>query len=145
MSLHHDTVWPCALPTVAVNLLQQSAGFSRPADESADDGADSGWYSRLSVKGEPGSDSVNSCLPEDRTRCKYAAFSDFLTALAVLTSSGVEVVTVHDDFQAYYEMFAIGELDQWYSAQIGRHGSTQATSCEFGIAHLPDALNRIQA
>jgi len=40
-------------------------------------------------------------------------------------------------------MFAIGELDQWYSAQIGRHGSTQATSCEFGIAHLPDALNRI--
>jgi len=37
----------------------------------------------------------------------------------------------------------IGELNQWYSAQIGRHGSTQATSCEFGIAHLPDALNRV--
>jgi hypothetical protein len=27
--------------------------------------------------------------------------------------------------------------------RLGRHGSTQATSCEFGIAHLPDALNRI--
>ena len=128
---------------LAVNLLQQSAGFSRSADESTDDGADSGWYNRLSAKGEPGVDSVNSCLPEDRTRCKYAAFSDFLIALAILASSGVEVLTIHDDFQAYYEMFAIGEFDKWYSAQIGRHGSTQATSCEFGIAHLPDALNRV--
>ena len=67
---------------LAVNLLQQSAGFSRSADESTDDGADSGWYNRLSAKGEPGVDSVNSCLPEDRTRCKYAAFSDFLATTA---------------------------------------------------------------
>ena len=40
---------------------------------------------------------------------------------------GVEVWTIHDDFQAYYEMFAIGELDKWYSAQVGRHGSTYTT------------------
>ena len=43
------------------------------------------------------------------------ATADWATT-AVLASSGVEVVTDHDDFQEYYEMFAIGELDQWYSA-----------------------------
>jgi hypothetical protein len=40
-------------------------------------------------------------LPPERIRCKYSSFSDFLTTLKVLSSSGVEVVTIHDDFATY--------------------------------------------
>ena len=124
---------------LAVNLLTQAKDYARDA---ARDSADSNWHWKLSSKGAPGSDSVNSCLPPERIRCKYSSFSDFLTALKVLSSSGVEVVTIHDDFAAYYEMFPLGSGDRWYSAQLtSADGSDLGTRCDFGTAHLPDDLN----
>ena len=62
----------------------------------------------------------------------------------VLSSSGIEVVTIHDDFAAYYEMFPLGSGDRWYSAQLtSADGSDLGTRCDFGTAHLPDDLNRV--
>eukprot|EP01043_Picozoa_sp_COSAG02_P005613 COSAG02_NODE_153_length_33128_cov_10.471253_8_plen_128_part_00 len=74
-------------------------------------------HTRPSTKGDPGDDSVNACIPTDPAKCKYAAFSNFLLAIDILVSSGVQVDTIHDDFSDYYEMFALGEFDKWYSAQ----------------------------
>jgi hypothetical protein len=126
---------------LAVNLLTQAKEYARDA---AQDGADPIWHWKHSTKGAPGSDSVNSCLPPDRVRCKYSSFADFLTALRVLASSGVEVMTIHDDFAAYYEMFPLGSGDRWYSAQLtSADGSDLGTRCDFGTAHLPDDLNRV--
>ena len=102
------------------------------------------FIDKMSTKGKPGDDSVNACLPDDRSRCKYAVFSKFLTMTDLLVSSGCPVDTIHDDFSAYYEMFALGEFDKWYSAMIiSAGGSTQGLRCEFGISSLPDDLNRI--
>ena len=62
----------------------------------------------------------------------------------ILKSSDVEVDIVQDDFASWYEQFAIGEADKWYSNQIvGGSGCDQNVTCEFGIAHLPDDLNRM--
>ena len=72
------------------------------------------FIDKMSTKGKPGDDSVNACLPDDRSRCKYAVFSKFLTMIDLLVSSGCPVDTIHDDFSAYYEMFALGEFDKWY-------------------------------
>ena len=81
---------------------------------------------KMSTTGKPGDDSVNACLPDNRSRCKYAVFSKFLIMIDLLVSSGCPVDTVHDDFSAYYEMFALGEFDKWYSAMIvSAGGSTQ--------------------
>ena len=89
----------------------------------------------MSTTGKPGDDSVNACLPDNRSRCKYAVFSKFLIMIDLLVSSGCPVDTVHDDFSAYYEMFALGEFDKWYSAMIvSAGGSTQGLRCEFGIS-----------
>ena len=97
----------------------------------------------MSRKGKPGDDSVNACIPWTIERCKYASFSKYLQALDVLISSGLEVITIHDDFASYYELFALGEFDKWYSGQIvSAEGSDQGLRCEFGISHLPDYLNR---
>ena len=102
------------------------------------------FYTKFAKKGEPGDDSVNANMPADRSRCRYAAFDRFLLAIDVLVSSGCPVDSIHDDFSAYYEMFALGEFDKWYSAMItSEHGVDQGTQCEFGISHLPDDLNRI--
>ena len=102
------------------------------------------FVDQMSSKGEPGDDSVNACLPSDRSRCKYAAFSKFIITIDLLVSSCCPVDTIHDDFSAYYEMFALGEFDKWYSAMIvSAGGSTQGLRCEFGISSLPDDLNRI--
>jgi hypothetical protein len=82
-------------------------------------------------------------MPSDAIRCKYSSFRAFLLALDILVTSGVAVDTEHDDFDSYYELFALGEFDKWYSAQIvSAGGSDQGIRCEFGISHLPDALNR---
>ena len=43
-------------------------------------------------------------MPDDRSRCKYAVFSKFLTMIDLLVSSGCPVDTIHDDFSAYYEL-----------------------------------------
>ena len=54
------------------------------------------------------------------------------------------MVTIHDDFAAYYEMFPLGSGDRWYSAQLtSADGSDLGTRCDFGTAHLPDDLNRV--
>eukprot|EP01046_Picozoa_sp_COSAG06_P024328 COSAG06_NODE_1978_length_7929_cov_17.252298_10_plen_85_part_00 len=54
------------------------------------------------------------------------------------------MVTIHDDFAAYYEMFPLGSGDRWYSAQLtSAEGSDLGTRCDFGTAHRPDDLNRI--
>ena len=96
----------------------------------------------FSTKGDPGDDSVNACIPTDPAKCKYAAFSNFLLAIDILVSSGVQVDTIHDDFSDYYEMFALGEFDKWYSAQIvSSGGSDQGLRCEFGISHLENYCN----
>ena len=80
----------------------------------------------MSRKGKPGVDSVNACIPWTIERCKYASFSKYLQALDVLISSGLEVITIHDDFASYYELFALGEFDKWYSGQIvSAEGSDQ--------------------
>jgi hypothetical protein len=76
----------------------------------------------FSAKGDPGDDSVNACIPTDPAKCKYATFSKFLLAIDILVSSGVQVDTIRDDFSDYYEMFALGEFDKWYSAQVVSSG-----------------------
>jgi len=97
----------------------------------------------MSTKGEPGDDSVNAGIPWAVERCKYATFDAYAKAVDILVSSGVAVDTIHDDFESYYELFALGEFDKWYSAQIvSAGGSDQGLRCEFGIGHLPDYLNR---
>ena len=42
------------------------------------------FIDKMSTKGKPGDDSVNACLPDDRSRCKYAVFSKFLTMIDLL-------------------------------------------------------------
>ena len=97
----------------------------------------------LSKKGKPGLDSVNECVPKERRGCKYANFKEFTKAVDILRSSGVEVDMVIDDFASWYEQFAIGKPDEWYSNQIvSRHGCDQCQTCEFGTTHLPPDLNR---
>ena len=43
----------------------------------------------MSTKGKPGDDSVNACLPDNRSRCNYAVFSKFLIMIDLLVSSVV--------------------------------------------------------
>ena len=60
-----------------------------------------------------------------------------------LKSSGIEVDIVQDDFSSWYEQFAIGEADKWYSNQlVSSEGADQCITCEFGTTHLPADLNR---
>ena len=53
------------------------------------------FVDKMSTKGKPGDDSVNACLPDDRSRCKYAAFSQFLIMIDLLVSS-VGLPSRHD-------------------------------------------------
>ena len=52
-----------AMKTQIKREKKRGRGDADSSDESvssdSDDGADSGWYNRLSTKGEPGVDSVN--------------------------------------------------------------------------------------
>ena len=96
-------------------LTQHVRYYIREALVSAKEMSRGKFIDKMSTKGKPGDDSVNACLPDDRSRCKYAVFSKFLTMIDLLVSSGCPVDTIHDDFSAYYEMFALGEFDKWYT------------------------------
>ena len=99
---------------------------------------------RIGSKGQPGPDSFNACLQDERVGdLKWGSVYLFAEAMDVLLASGVPVDSKNDDMEAFFPQFPLWVMEQWLATQfLDEAGAEVNLRPDFGGGHLPVKTSR---